>query len=120
MNNTRIGSRLTPLTRYENGEGRRPEQIRVLNFLAALSSIKFASNLKRASIGFFGLFVFPILALFRLKAGNNTRIGSRLTPLTRYENGEGRRPEQAKVLKQSQRLSASARDKTTNTKGTKR
>ena len=32
--------------------------------------LKFASNLKRASIGFFGLFVFPILALFRLKAAN--------------------------------------------------
>ena len=32
--------------------------------------LKFASNLKRASIGFFCLFVFPILALFRLKAAN--------------------------------------------------
>ena len=31
---------------------------------------KFASNLKRASIGFFLLCFSPILALFRLKAAN--------------------------------------------------
>ena len=43
---------------------------RIVRVFRVFKFLKFASNLKRASIGFFCLFVFPILALFRLKAAN--------------------------------------------------